>query len=157
MAFKCRPYYQLNGSNTIQCVKSKWIGRPVCRDVSCVNPPRVENAVIQSEKPRYQNGERVRYKCTGTYDILGDIEVTCLNGTWTKPPQCKEACEISEEMMKKHNLQLKWTSKKLYSKTQDHIEFICKRGYHPVTPYPTFRAACREGQVVYPHCGQDTG
>ena len=68
-----------------------------------------------------------------------------------------EACEISEEMMKKHNLQLKWTSKKLYSKTQDHIEFICKRGYHPVSPYPTFRAACREGQVVYPHCGQDTG
>ncbi|XP_043779767.1 complement factor H-related protein 1-like [Cervus elaphus] len=158
VAFKCRPYYQLNGSNTIQCVKSKWIGRPVCKDVSCVNPPRVENAVIQNDRPRYLNGERVRYECIGTYDILGDVDVTCLNGTWTKPPQCKEACEISEEMMKKYNIQLKWTtSKKLYSKTQDRIEFICKSGYHPVTPDHTFRTACQEGKVVYPHCGQNTG
>ncbi|OWK08692.1 CFH, partial [Cervus elaphus hippelaphus] len=92
VAFKCRPYYQLNGSNTIQCVKSKWIGRPVCKDVSCVNPPRVENAVIQNDRPRYLNGERVRYECIGTYDILGDVDVTCLNGTWTKPPQCKGEC-----------------------------------------------------------------
>lgn len=69
-----------------------------------------------------------------------------------------ETCEISEEMMKKHNIQLKWTtSKKLYSKTQDHIEFICKHGYYPVTPYRTFRTACQEGKVVYPRCGQNTG
>ena len=54
-----------------------------------------------------------------------------------------EACEISEEMMKKYNIQLKWTtSKKLYFKTQDRIEFICKHGYHPVTPDYTFRTAC---------------
>ncbi|XP_065793251.1 complement factor H-related protein 1-like [Muntiacus reevesi] len=219
VAFKCRPYYQLNGSNTIQCVKSKWIGRPVCKDVSCVNPPRVENAVIRNDRPRYLNGERVRYECIGTYHILGDVDVTCLNGTWTKPPQCKdsqgkcgpplptdngditslltplyplrsiveyqcqayyelqgnrnsvcqngewseppkclEACEISEEMMEKYNIQLKWTtSKKLYSKTQDRIEFICKSGYHPVTPDHTFRTACQEGKVVYPHCEQNTG
>lgn len=31
VAFKCRSYYQLDGSNTIQCIKSKWIGRPACR------------------------------------------------------------------------------------------------------------------------------
>lgn len=69
-----------------------------------------------------------------------------------------EACKISEEMMKKYNIQLKWTtSKKLYFKTQDRIEFICKHGYHPVTPDYTFRTACQEGKVVYPHCGQNTG
>ena len=31
VAFKCLSYYQLDGSNTIQCMKSKWIGRPACR------------------------------------------------------------------------------------------------------------------------------
>ena len=69
--------------------KDHYIRNTFFSDVSCVNPPRVKNAVIQSERPRYQNGERVRYECIGTYDILGDVDVTCLNGTWTKPPQCK--------------------------------------------------------------------
>ncbi|XP_055276120.1 complement factor H-like [Moschus berezovskii] len=213
VAFKCRPYYQLEGSNTIQCVKSRWIGRPVCRDVSCVNPPRVENAVVQSERPRYQNGERARYECIGTYDILGDADVTCFNGTWTKPPRCKDpqgrcgppppidngdttsfplpqyppgsaveyqcqayyvlqgnryivcrngewseppkclgACVISEEMMKQHNIQLKWRDdRKLYTRTDDTIEFTCKHGYRPKTPNHTFRTTCQEGKVVYPH------
>ena len=31
VAFKCRSYYQLDGANTIQCIKGKWIGRPACR------------------------------------------------------------------------------------------------------------------------------
>lgn len=44
--------------------------------------------------------------------------------------------KFQKKMMKKHNIQLKWTtSNKLTLKTQDHIEFICKHGYHPVTPY----------------------
>ncbi|XP_068842208.1 complement factor H-like isoform X2 [Capricornis sumatraensis] len=89
VAFKCLSYYQLDGANTIQCIKGKWIGRPACRDVSCVNPPQVENAIIQNQKSRYQSGERARYECIGNYDLFGEIDVVCLNGTWTKPPQCK--------------------------------------------------------------------
>ncbi|XP_065793192.1 complement factor H-like [Muntiacus reevesi] len=219
VAFKCLPYYQLDGSNTIQCVKSKWIGRPACRDVSCVNPPQVENAVIQNQKSRYQSGEKARYECIGNYDLFGEIDVVCLNGTWTKPPQCKdpqgkcgppppidngditsllqsvypsgmiveyrcqayyelrgnrnvicrsgewseppkclEACVISEETMRKHHIQLKWKDdKKLYSKTEDSIEFTCQRGYRPATPDHTFRTTCQEGKVVYPSCGKVIG
>ncbi|XP_010844236.1 PREDICTED: complement factor H-like [Bison bison bison] len=89
VAFKCLSYYQLDGSNTIQCIKSKWLGRPACRDVSCVNPPQVENAIIHNQKSRYQSGERARYECIGNYDLFGEIEVICLNGIWTEPPQCK--------------------------------------------------------------------
>ncbi|XP_028344096.1 complement factor H-like isoform X2 [Physeter macrocephalus] len=215
VAFKCLPYYQLDGANTIQCIKSKWIGRPACRDVSCVNPPKVENAIIRKERSRYQNGERVHYECIRPYDIFGEADVICLNGTWTKAPQCKDsqgkcgppppidngdttsfpapvyppgstveyqcqsyyelqgnrhivcqngewseppkcldACVISEEMMKKHNIQLKWRhDKKLYSKTHDTVEFTCKNGYNPRTPEYTFRTTCQEGKVAYPTCG----
>ncbi|KAI4578080.1 hypothetical protein MJG53_010935 [Ovis ammon polii x Ovis aries] len=91
VAFKCLSYYQLDGANTIQCIKGKWIGRPACRDVSCVNPPQVENAIIQNQKSRYQSGERARYECVGNYDLFGEIDVVCLDGTWTKPPQCKDS------------------------------------------------------------------
>lgn len=215
LTFKCQLYYKLDGSNTVECINSKWIGRPACRDVSCVNPPSVENAALQNPKPRYQSGERVRYECLKPYDLFGDVEVTCLNGTWTKPPQCKdsqgkcgppppidngditsfplpvyppgstveyqcqsyyeldgnrnvicrngewseppkclEACVISQEMMEKHNIELRWRyAKKIYSKANDIIEFRCKRGYREKSPARNFRVACREGRVAYPTCG----
>ena len=62
---------------------------PFYLDVSCGNPPEVENAIIHNPKSRYRSGERARYECIGNYDLFGEIEVVCLNGTWTEPPQCK--------------------------------------------------------------------
>ena len=65
-----------------------------------------------------------------------------------------EACTISEETMRKHHIQLRWKhDKKIYSKTEDTIEFMCQYGYRQLTPKHTFRATCREGKVVYPRCG----
>ena len=41
--------------------------------------------------------------------------------------------------MRKHHIQLRWRhDTKLYSKTEDNIEFMCQRGYHPVIPEHTF-------------------
>nr|XP_036861967.1 complement factor H isoform X3 [Manis javanica] len=214
VAYKCPMYYQLDGSNTVQCIKKKWIGRPTCRDVSCMNPPRVENAVIQNELQRYLSGDRVRYECTKPFDLFGEEEVMCLNGTWTQPPMCKDskgkcgppppidngditsfplpvyapestveyqcqsfyelqgnrniicrngewseppkcldACIISEEIMEKHNIQLRWLyQKKIYSKTDDTVEFVCKHGYRIKSPLHTFRVTCQEGKLIYPTC-----
>ena len=56
---------------------------PFYSDVSCVNPPQVENSIIQNQKSRYQSGEQARYECIGNYDLFGGIDVVCLNGTWT--------------------------------------------------------------------------
>lgn len=65
-----------------------------------------------------------------------------------------ETCVISEEKMRKHHIQLRWRhDTKLYSKTEDNIEFMCQRGYHPVIPEHTFWTTCQEGKVVYPQCG----
>ena len=65
-----------------------------------------------------------------------------------------EACVISEETMRKHHIQLRWKhDKKIYSKTEDTIEFMCQYGYRPRTALHTFRTTCREGKVVYPQCG----
>ncbi|XP_008695918.2 LOW QUALITY PROTEIN: complement factor H-like [Ursus maritimus] len=219
VTYKCSEYYQLDESNIVQCIKSHWIGRPICRDVSCVNPPRVKNAIILDEMPRYLPGSSVEYRCQAFYELQGnrnvicsngqwseppkcldpqgkcgppppidngDItsfplpayapgssveyrcqafyalqgnrNVICSNGQWSEPPKCLDACVVSEEMMEKHNIQLRWRhEKKFYSKTGDNIEFICKVGYHRKSPGHAFRITCQEGKVIYPTCVQNDG
>ncbi|XP_032955299.1 complement factor H isoform X4 [Rhinolophus ferrumequinum] len=214
LTYKCDEYYQMEGSNIVQCMKGKWIGEPTCRDVSCANPPTVENARILDGMPRYISGDRVRYECIRPLALFGNREVMCLDGTWSEPPQCKEskgkcgppppipngdittfplaeyapgssveyqcrflyelqgnkqitcrdgewseppkcldACIVSEEIMEKHHIQFKWTyEKKLYSRTDDFVEFVCKSGYREHSPKTAFRARCREGKLEYPIC-----
>ncbi|XP_035578089.1 complement factor H-like [Zalophus californianus] len=31
VTYTCPEYYQLDGSNIVQCIKSQWMGRPICR------------------------------------------------------------------------------------------------------------------------------
>ncbi|KAI4578079.1 hypothetical protein MJG53_010934 [Ovis ammon polii x Ovis aries] len=79
--------YPLNKQTEYKCKP----GYVTADDVSCVNPPQVENAIIQNQKSRYQSGERAHYECIANYDLFGEIDVLCLNGTWTKTPQCKDS------------------------------------------------------------------
>ncbi|MBZ3871364.1 Complement factor H [Sciurus carolinensis] len=92
VTYKCPTFYQLDGSNTVTCINGKWIGKPMCKDTSCVNPPIVENAnILSNQMRRFPSGERVRYECIKPFEIYGEVEVMCLNGTWTEPPQCKDS------------------------------------------------------------------
>ncbi|XP_076961183.1 complement factor H-like [Callospermophilus lateralis] len=92
VTYRCPKFYQVDGSNTITCINGKWIGKPMCKDMSCVNPPKVENAnIISNQMLKYPSGERVRYECIKPFEIFGEVEVMCLNGTWTEPPQCKDS------------------------------------------------------------------
>uniref|UniRef100_H0WJU6 Complement factor H n=1 Tax=Otolemur garnettii TaxID=30611 RepID=H0WJU6_OTOGA len=92
LTYECVADYQLDGPNTVTCIKRTWMGNITCKDISCVNPPTVENAKITTrQKSRYPNGERVHYECNEPFDMFGEVEVVCLNGTWTEPPQCKDS------------------------------------------------------------------
>ncbi|XP_054432537.1 complement factor H-like isoform X1 [Pteronotus mesoamericanus] len=91
VAYECQQYYQMHGSNVVRCINGRWIGNPTCRDTSCGSPPKVENANIRSTKPRYLSGDAVLYECIKPFDPFGEVEVMCLNGHWTDPPQCKES------------------------------------------------------------------
>ncbi|XP_008589310.1 PREDICTED: complement factor H [Galeopterus variegatus] len=219
VTYKCSTYYQLDGSNIVTCVNGKWIGKPTCKDVSCDDPPIVENAnIISSLMTRYPSEERVRYVCKKPFDMFGEPEIRCLHGNWTEPPKCKEskgkcgappaidngditsfplivyasgssvqyqcqslyqlegnktitcrngqwseppiclhACVISEEIMEKYNITLRWLSKKkLYSKTGEYVEFTCKSGYYKVSSHP-FRTMCQDGKLEYPRCEKSKG
>ncbi|XP_016072446.1 PREDICTED: complement factor H-like isoform X2 [Miniopterus natalensis] len=214
VTYRCQEYYQMDGLNYVTCKNNRWIGSLTCKDTSCGSPPAVENAFVQNNMPRYSSGDTVRYACKNSLDLFGNPEVSCLNGTWTDPPQCKEsrwkcgppptidngdittyplaryapgssveyqcqsyyelqgnrkiecrdgkwseppkcldACVISEETMEKHHIRLKWIyAKKIYSRTDDYIEFTCEYGYRKVSPDSAFRALCLEGKVAYPTC-----
>ncbi|XP_071063730.1 complement factor H-related protein 5 isoform X2 [Dasypus novemcinctus] len=88
----CNPGYSLpNDERKITCTEHGWSPHPRCIriSVSCVNPPVVENAnIISRLMDRYPPGERVRYECMKSFVIFGEVEVMCLNGTWTEPPKC---------------------------------------------------------------------
>ena len=86
---------------------------PFYLDVSCGNPPEVENAIIHNPKSRYRSGERARYECIGNYDLFGEIEVVCLKGTWTEPPQCKGRVSYSPSPPSLENIITRYIESKL--------------------------------------------
>ncbi|XP_023563544.1 complement factor H [Octodon degus] len=92
VTYTCPTFYYMDGSNAVTCVNGKWIGEPKCKDNFCMDPPIVKNAtIISSPMTRYPPGERVHYQCNKPFEIFGEADVMCLNGTWTEPPQCKDS------------------------------------------------------------------
>ncbi|XP_042832026.1 complement factor H-like isoform X4 [Panthera tigris] len=161
VTYKCPNNYLLDGPNTIQCINSQWIGKPMCRDPNenCGPPPPLDNGDMTTfPKSEYAPGSSVEYQCQSLYVLEGNKVITCRYGQWSKPPKCLDVCIISEDSMERHNIQLRWSSvKKLYSPTGDTVEFECKAGYRRQTSQQTFRATCWEGKLTYPVCVKSNG
>uniref|UniRef100_A0A8C3W6K6 Sushi domain-containing protein n=1 Tax=Catagonus wagneri TaxID=51154 RepID=A0A8C3W6K6_9CETA len=153
----CDAGYRLpNNQSSITCAEGGWSSSPKCShsEGKCGPPPPIDNGDTTSfPLPVYLPGSIVEYQCQSYYELQGSSYIKCENGEWSEPPKCLDACVISEEIMKKYNIELKWSSgKKLYSKTDDTVEFRCRRGYRKKTPDHTFRATCQQGKVDYPAC-----
>ncbi|XP_045643425.1 complement factor H-related protein 1-like isoform X3 [Ursus americanus] len=157
VTYTCPKYYELDGPNFIQCIKSQWIGKPICKDSKgkCGPPPPIDNGDITSFPLQvYAPGSTVEYECQAFYALEGQRTITCRHGQWSSPPKCLETCTVSEDIMRRHNIRLRWSyEKKLYSRSEDIIEFVCTYGYRKKTPQHTFRVTCREGKLTYPVCG----
>uniref|UniRef100_A0A8C8YPD3 Sushi domain-containing protein n=1 Tax=Prolemur simus TaxID=1328070 RepID=A0A8C8YPD3_PROSS len=120
----------------------------------CGTPPAIDNGDITSFPLRaYAPGWTVEYQCQNLYLLQGNKRVTCRNGQWSEPPKCLEACVISEEIMDKYNITLRWREQqKLYVKTGERVEFVCKYRYHGAPASQPFRTTCQEGKLMYPSC-----
>ncbi|XP_077013423.1 complement factor H-related protein 2-like [Tamandua tetradactyla] len=153
-----RGYSLQNNRSSISCAEGGWSSPPTCNLIDskgkCGPPPPIKNGDLTIfPQVEYAPGMSVEYKCQAFYVLRGDTHVTCRNGEWSEPPKCLEGCVISEEKMNEHNIKLKWShEKKLYSRTDDVIEFQCKYGYFLAESSPPLRTKCQEGTVIYPTC-----
>ncbi|KAK1327970.1 hypothetical protein QTO34_012392 [Cnephaeus nilssonii] len=153
--YQCRHLLDLLGNAVVTCLSGKWTDPPECKvHRKMWPPPIIDNGDITTY-PRavYAPGSSVEYQCQAYYELEGNRRITCRDGVWSEPPKCLDACVISEEIMREHNIALKWSDgKKIYATTNDYTEFRCRRGYRKVSPASAFRAQCREGKLEYPTC-----
>ncbi|KAM7379008.1 hypothetical protein PAMP_004588 [Pampus punctatissimus] len=77
-------------TKTILCTNGNWTAAPTCIE-NCRTPPNVPNGDIVERSTMF-----LKYQCNGYYTLVGSDTVMCYNdGTWSKPPICKEAfCSI---------------------------------------------------------------
>ncbi|NWY51518.1 CFAH factor, partial [Chionis minor] len=154
--YQCWQDFQMTGASTVTCQNGNWTKLPNCKGKvgKCGPPPVIENGDLLSfPMQEYPQGSTLEYKCPDLYVLEGSPTIECTNGQWTSPPVCLVACTASEEDMRSNNIELKWrSSRKLYSRSGDVIEFRCKRGYYPESTSPPFRTWCVEGTLEYPRC-----
>ncbi|KAM7050273.1 complement factor H-like [Molossus nigricans] len=156
LRYVCEDGFRIPGNNEITCHLGQWSAPPQCEDSKrkCRSPPSIDNGdsiTIPSEV--YAPGSSVEYRCQSYYELQGNRTITCRDGEWSEPPKCLEPCVVSEEIMEKHNIQLQWLSeRKIYSRTNDVVEFVCRNGYIKETPETAFRVQCQDGVLAYPTC-----
>ncbi|XP_032771112.1 complement factor H-related protein 2-like isoform X2 [Rattus rattus] len=155
----CNQGYSLqNNQSTITCAEQGWSSPPKCISPNstgkCGPPPPIDNGDITSlSLPEYAPLSSVEYQCQNYFLLKGNKIITCRNGKWSDPPTCLHACVISEDIMAKHNIVLRWRENtKTYSQSGENIEFMCKPGYRQFRGSPPFRTKCIEGHINYPTC-----
>nr|XP_020139918.1 complement factor H-related protein 3-like isoform X2 [Microcebus murinus] len=161
--FKCKPgYVTADGktSGSITCLQNGWSAQPTCINSQgkCGSPPAIDNGDITSFPLQvHAPGSSVEYQCQTLYVLQGNKQITCRNGQWSEPPKCLKACVMSEEIMGKYNLTLRWLDQqKLYVQTGESVEFVCKHGYRVAATSPPFQTKCQDGKLEYPSCEKDT-
>uniref|UniRef100_A0A2K5PW29 Sushi domain-containing protein n=1 Tax=Cebus imitator TaxID=2715852 RepID=A0A2K5PW29_CEBIM len=116
-------------------------------------PPIVNGDTTSFPKSVYAPDSLVEYQCQNLYELEGNKRITCRNGRWSEAPKCLYPCVISQEIMEKYNLTFKWTAEpKLYVKSGEPTQFMCKYGYHPSPNSQRFRRTCQDGKLEYPSC-----
>ncbi|XP_012598813.3 complement factor H-related protein 1 isoform X3 [Microcebus murinus] len=157
--YECERPYDMYGDVEVMCLNGTWTEPPQCKDSQgkCKTPPAIDNGDITSFPLQvYARGSSVEYQCQNLYALQGNKRITCRNGQWSEPPKCLKPCVISEEIMEKYNIMLRWKhQQKFYAQTGETVEFMCKHRYRLAATSPPFRTKCQDGKLEYPSCERD--
>ncbi|XP_076403664.1 complement factor H-related protein 1-like isoform X14 [Peromyscus maniculatus bairdii] len=156
--YECNKSFKLFGEVEVMCQNGVWTEPPKCKDSTgkCGPPPPIDNGDITSfPLPVYAPLSSVEYQCQSLYQLQGNKKITCRNGEWSEPPKCLHPCVISEEIMDRHNIVLRWReNQKLYIPSGDYAEFQCKFGYKQTNTRSPLRTSCIDGHIDYPSCSK---
>ncbi|KAM7387714.1 hypothetical protein PAMP_023935 [Pampus punctatissimus] len=93
VTYVCRDVYMKRLTGT--CTARGWIHSGYCTATQCVKP-HVSNAnIIQNEKERYRQGDRVRFACRN--DHVTQFTVTCEQGVWTGIQSCGDTVSCPKD------------------------------------------------------------
>ncbi|XP_045838244.1 LOW QUALITY PROTEIN: complement factor H-related protein 4-like [Meles meles] len=95
-------------TGSIVCGNNGWSHKPECyvnSEGKCGPPPRIDNGDITSlTLLTYAPGSSLEYICQSFYVFQGHRTITCRSGQWSPPPKCLEACTVSEDILRTHNI-----------------------------------------------------
>ncbi|XP_036765735.2 complement decay-accelerating factor isoform X1 [Manis pentadactyla] len=104
--FSCNTGYRLVGASSSFCsVVGNTVGwtdpLPECKEISCPEPPEIDNGVIQEPQNIYIYRHSITYKCAKGFTLIGDKSISCTvkddQGVWSgPPPECKGSSFISK-------------------------------------------------------------
>ncbi|NXI66907.1 CFAH factor, partial [Anseranas semipalmata] len=85
--YKCK-----SADNSIKqatCVSGKWLPDIDCKGEStCPPPPQLRGAKQVPVGRNYKNGSKIAFSCQESFHLVGESEITCINGKWQSPPYC---------------------------------------------------------------------
>nr|XP_036871129.1 complement decay-accelerating factor isoform X4 [Manis javanica] len=104
--FSCNTGYKLVGASSSFCsLVGNTVGwtdpLPECTEISCPEPPEIDNGVIQEPQNIYVYRQSITYKCAKGFTLIGDKSISCTvkndQVVWSgPPPECKGSSFISK-------------------------------------------------------------
>ncbi|KAM4629301.1 complement factor H [Polymixia lowei] len=97
VTYQCRDNYTMEGQDTIRCKDGEWEQKNLRCIQLCEKPKDAEQTItVKDKRAIYMNGDVIEYQCIESEGKSGG-NATCVNGTWSKPIECKGQQTVVEE------------------------------------------------------------